>query len=419
MTTRWNPTVPSGQPPEPTQPKWKRFVLPGAGAAALLLVVVIVALVATGGDDDEQDDTDMAEDSGAIATATAEAEAALQQVTPTPDPTDELVPLTPEPSPTVEVDPEPTPTPTPVQVAEEPPPTPTPVPEEPAPAASRPVTGEFGELPAGDMPSGSPADALNLQFNLDMGLQAVPSEALAYRINRRQWSLQDAQNVATNLGIGAEVVDQGGGSFQAEGGSASLYINPSSIQYVRPSSTDSPPQIPGNDQLVATARNWLVDNGLVTGNVGFGEVRNRNEQTGVANVLISPAEPSNIISGTPSARVSVRGDGVVTEATISWFQSLGGSTYGLRPAEDLWADATSGRGFVDIRANDLPAGFQGASATANITSVSIAYTVAGSPQGTQYLVPVVVFSGSANVEGTSVPVSIYVQAAAAQAIPRG
>lgn len=411
--------MPSGHEPQPSRPPWwKKYLLPAAAAGALLLVVVIIAIVATGGEDGDEENDDGELSTADIATATAEAEAAMTELTPTPDPSDELVPMTPEPSPTSEEDAGPTPTPTAVQVAEEPAPTPTPVADDPPPA-DPPVTGDFGELPAGDMPSGSPADALNLQFNLNLDLQSLPGQAAAYQINRRQWTLEDAQSVVSSLAIDADVVDQGGGSFQAEGSTASIYINPASIQYVRTSSPDEDVTLPGNEQLIQTARNWLTENGLVAGNLGSGEVRNRNEQSGIANVLLSPAEPSNIISGTPSARVSVRGDGIVTEATISWFQSLTGSTYGLRPAEDLWADAISGRGFIDINANDLPSGFQGASATANITSAWVAYTIAGSPQGTQYLVPVMVFSGTANVEGTSAPVNIYVQAAAAQAVPRG
>ena len=430
MSTRWTPEAPRAQQPESSQPKWKKYLLPGAGAAALLLVVIVVVAIMAASDDehdddnDETDDIELALDAEASETRTPEAEATEEEdLTPTPEPTIEMTTPTPEPDDAAESELVmiPTPTPTPIPVAEEPVPTepPAPAPDQPAPEAP-PVTGDFGELPPADMPSGSAADSISLSFNLDMSLQSMPGQASVYQINRRQWTASDVQSMASRLGVNADVVDQGGGSFRAEGSSASVYVSPTTIQFVRSSSGDSEPSLPGNDQLVQTARSWLVDNGLTGTGVGSGQVLDRDESTGRAFVQLKPAEPSRIISGTPSAGVTVRGDGVITEATITWPQSLSGSTYGLRSADNLWADATQGRGFVDIRASDLPGNFQGASGTVSITSGGIAYTIAGSSQGSQYLVPVAVFSGTATVNGTGgIPVNIYVPAAAAQAGPRG
>jgi hypothetical protein len=429
MSTRWTPDLPTGQPYERQQPAWKRYLLPVTGVVAVLLMIAIVfAVIASGGDDDDEDSENETE----LAIDAETTETAMADVTPTPEVTEEA----PTPTPVADEDEDedaeesaedeltPTPTPTEPAVDEEVAAEPTPVSEQEAPESEpeqEPVVGEFGELPAGDMPSGSPAEALSLQFNLNMNLQAMPAQANAYQIQRPQWSLEEAQNVAGRLGIDGEVVDQGGGSFRAEGSSASLHITPSNIQYVRSSSPEGVPELPDNDTLVQMSRSWLTDNGLVGTGVGSGQVLDRNPEAGNAYVLLKPSEPAEIISGTPSASVFVRGDGVVTEASINWPAGLSGSTYSLRPAEDLWADAISGRGFVNIRASDLPANFQGASATATITNGGIAYTVAGSPQGTQYLVPVAVFSGTVSVEGSGgdVPVRIYVQAAAAQAVPRG
>jgi hypothetical protein len=390
----------------------------------LLMVIIFAVILASGADDDEVDGEEtLAFDVDTTATAeTVE--------TPEPDPEPAATP-TPEPTPepedsdagddSDEITMTPTPTPTLETVAEEPPPEePTPVPQQPDPTPE-PIVGEFGELPPGDMPSGSPAEALNLQFNLDMSLQAVPSQATVYQIQRRQWTLEDVQNLASRLEIDAEVVDQGNGSFRAEGASASIYISPNSVQYIRPSAPDTVPELPGNDQLIEMARNWLTSNGLVGADVGTGQVLDRDAGSGRAFVQLKPVDPPSIISATPSAGVTVRGDGVVVEATLNWPASLYGSTYSLRSAEDLWADATQGRSFIEINVNDLPANFQGAGATATITNASVSYTIAGNPQGTQYLVPVVVFSGTATIEGgaSPVPIRLYVQAAAAQAIPRG
>lgn len=424
--------MPPRQDPEPPIPAWKKYLLPGAGAGALVLVVVLIAAIfAAGGgasdddnDDENGDDSSVALDVDASETETAEA---IPQVTATPtvDLTaeSELVPLTPEAEPTEEITPEPTPEPTPEQetVAEEPAPTSTPIPEQQAsePEAPPPA-GDFGELPPGDMPSGSPAEAMNLGYSLDMNMGAIPTQAPVYQIGQPQWSPGEVQDIASRLGIDAEIVDQGGGSFRAEGSSASIYISPASTQYVQPSST-SPAELPGNEQLVQMARSWLADSGMAGTGVGSGQVLDRDEGSGRATVSLKPAEPASIISATPSARVTLRGDGTVVEAHISWPASLSSSTYGLRSAENLWADASQGRGFVDISANDLPPNFQGNAGTVSITSVSIAYTIAGGTQGTQYLAPVAVFSGTASIDGASgaIPVSIYVQAAASQAVPRG
>jgi hypothetical protein len=429
MSTRWNPTLPTGQEPEPYRKPWKKYLLPAAGVGAILLMIIIVAAILAAGGDDEDEDPEVAASDNDV-TVTAEA----VESTPTPEPTAEIE-ATPTPESEeaddaaeeddIEIEPTPTPAPTEEVVTEEPvAQEPTPVPEsQPEETIPEPelIVGDFGELPPGDMPSGSPADAIGLQFNLNMSLQNVPTQAPAFQIQRRQWSLDEVQNLASRLGVEANVVDQGGGSFRAEGAAASIYITPMMTQYVRSSGGQGGSSLPSNDHVIQTARSWLVDNGLVSANIGSGWVDHRDDAQGQASVVLKPSDPPGIISATPSARVRVHGDGSVSEATISWPGSLASSTYSLRSAEALWADASQGRGYVEIRQSDLPPNFQGATGTVTITNTRVAYTIAGSPQGTQYLVPVVVFSGNATIAGSdaAVPVSIYVQAAAAQAVPRG
>jgi outer membrane biosynthesis protein TonB len=425
MSTRWNPTLPPRQEPEPNQKPWRKYLLPAAGGAAVLLMVIIVAaIIAAGSNNDDDDSEDISLITDADATETAEA----SEATPTPEPTVEIE-ATPTPEAIneddddaddeeVELTPTPTPEPTQEMVAEEQPPEeePTPVPEsQPDETIPEPdlIVGEFGELPPGNMPSGDPSITGGFQMNLNMSLQNVATQAAAYRVNPRQWSLEEVQSLASRLGVQADVVDQGGGSFRAEGPEASIYISPMMTQYIRPASDGG--ALPGNDQIIQTARSWLVENGLVGADAGSGRVVDRNEDGGRATVEVKPVDPPEVISATPSARVTVQGDGTVVEATISWPGSLQASTYSLRSAQALWSDASQGRGFVD-----LPPSYQGASGTITITGSRIAYTVAGSPQGAQYLVPIVAFSGTATTSGgDSTSVNIYVQAAAAQAVPRG
>jgi hypothetical protein len=423
MSTRWNPTLPPRQEPEPNQKSWRKYLLPGAGGAAVLLMVIIVAAIIAAGNNGDDDTEDISLITDADATETAEA----AESTPTPEPTIE-VEATPTPDATneddedaddeeIELTPTPTPEPTPEVVAEEqsveePTPVPESQPEETIPEPDL-VVGDFGELPPGNMPSGDPSITGGFQMNLDMSLQNVPTLAAAYQVNSRQWSLGEVQNLADRLGVQAEIVDQGGGSFRAEGPEASIYISPMMTQFIRSTGGSGP--LPGNDQVIQIARSWLVENGLVGADAGSGRVVDRDDVGGRATVQVKPVDPPEIISATPSARVTVQGDGTVVEATISWPGSLQSSTYSLRSAQALWADASQGRGFID-----LPPSFQGATGTITITSSRIAYTIAGSPQGSQYLVPVVAFSGTATTSGgDSSSVNIYVQAVAAQAVPRG
>jgi hypothetical protein len=386
--------------------------MPAAGAGALVLIVgIVVAILASGGSNDDENDVavdpdatptaavEESDDNGvADGDATPEPEATpgideTPEPEATPDADNEEIAATPEAEETPEVAPEPTPV---------------------------PIVGDFGELPAGDMPSGSPADAMNLEFRLDMSLQAIPREATVYQIQRRQWTLESVTELVQRLGIEGEVVDQGGGSFRAEGPAASIYISPNSVQYVR-AADGEPAELPADEQLTQMARSWLTNNGLVGADLGPGRVLDRDTERGNAFVLLKPVEPAEIISATPSAGITIRGDGVVQEALINWPQSLQGSTYSLRTPEQLWDDASRGRDFIEVDINRLPGDFQGRSGSVTITSAGLAYTIAGGAGGSQFLVPIVVFSGTANIEGVEqpIPMRVFVQAVAAQVAPRG
>jgi hypothetical protein len=390
-----------------------------AGVAAIIIMAVFVILVIVSGNDDDEDENDVAIE------PTPTAEVGTVTVTPDPEPEE----ANDEPAATPDV-PEATPTPedetdetddTDDTVEEE---TPTPISEpivEPTPTPA-PLVGDFGDLPSADIPSGSPADALNLDYNLDMSLQTVPTQAPAYRLQRRVWDADSVAQLAESLDIDGEVVDQGNGSFRIEGSTASLYITPGLTQFVRTGPPpDDLPGLPGNDQLQQVARAWLLEHQLVGADIGPVEVLDRDEEDNLAFVLVKPVDPPNIIAATPSAGLSIRSDGVVVEAMVNWPQSLQSSMYGLRSAESLWNDASRGQQFVDINQAMLPPDFAGASGTVTITSASISYTLAGSPMGEQYLVPIVVFAGTATVDGAAqpIPVRIYVQAVGAQAAPRG
>ncbi len=311
-----------------------------------------------------------------------------------------------------------TPTETPEATPTEPP-TPTP---QPTPT---PVIGDYGELPSADIPSGTPgARRLKLDYHLNLSLQAIPQQAPVYLLETRTWKKADVEQLAQSLGITGDVTDQGNGSFSASGGVGNLYISNSLVQFIAtPNNAGTPTSgtLPGNDSLVQTARNWLIQQNLLGAAIGPGSVINRDEQQHLAQIQVKPVEPDQILSAIPSANVTVNASGDVLEAYVRWPASMPRSTYGLRSAADLWADASQGRGYVEIDDSSLPAGSSALTGQATITATSLAYTTAGAPETKQYLVPLVVFEGQATVDGVDnpIPIKIYVPAVGAQAAPRG
>jgi len=300
----------------------------------------------------------------------------------------------------------------------------TPTPEPPTPTVEptpTPVVGEFGDLPAPDMPSGNSARRpITLDYRLDLSLQLVPTEAPVYALEHRTWTLDEVQALANSLGIESEVVDQGGGSFRTADGS--LYIASDLVRYIN-SAPDSSgaTNLPGDDALIETARTWLIEHHLVGADAGPGSVRLRDDDAGRAIVAIKPVEPQGILSATPEASVTLTADGTVLQADIQWPAALRRSNYGLRSAEDLWNDIRAGRGYLEIDPAALPTSDGALTGPASLTSVSLAYTLAGSPAAQQFLVPLVVFAGQAEIEGADgpIPVKVYVPAVSAQVAPRG
>jgi hypothetical protein len=285
------------------------------------------------------------------------------------------------------------------------------------------VVGDYGELPPGDLPSGSSVPVrLDLDYSLAMSLQQVPKDAPAYLLQARSWNKEQATALARALGITGDVVDQGGGSFRVTGG-GDLYISGNLVQYIggQNPATPSTGSLGSDDALVQAARAWLIRYNLVGSNPGSGTVVSRDDAARQALVRIKPAEPQSILSAIPSATVSLGPGGAVVEANVRWPGSLQRSNYGLRSAEDLWNDASQGRGYIEIPAESLPAGSGAVSGTVSVTAAGLAYPTAGNPEDQQYLVPLVVFSGHATISGASgqVPVRIYVPAVEAQAAPRG
>lgn len=319
---------------------------------------------------------------------------------------------------------------TPTEVAEEPTaeatePAATPTPVTPTPTVEptpTPIVGDFGDLPAAEMPTGNSAGRpISLDYRLDMSMQLVPQQAAVYEISHRSWTLDEVTALADALGLTGEVVDQGGGSYRVSGG-GSLYVTGDIVQYAAdPAAEPVPGPLPTDDILIQSAKTWLIKHQLVGADAGPGRITLRNTDMGLATVVIKPVEPEGILSAIPSASVTVAADGTVVQADVRWPAALRTSTYGLRSPEALWDEVRGGRGYLELDPGLLPTTQGALQGSATITSASIAYTLAGTPGMKQFLVPAVVFSGQAQIEGADqpVPVKVYVPAVSAQAAPRG
>lgn len=363
---------------------------------SVVLIVIVVAIVgvlllSSRADADPPTPTPTAVAEASPTTALGVATPTAAPGEPTPEPTEEQPTSTPvQPTPTVE-------------------PTPT------------PIVGDFGELPAAEMPTGNSARRpLTLDYRLDLSLQLVPAQAPVYALQHRTWTLDEAEALAASLGVEGELIDQGGGSFRTSDGS--LYISGDLVRYV--GAAEASPEageLPGDDALVQIARAWLVEHHLAGADAGPGSVVLRDDDGGRAVVVIKPIEPEEILSAVPQASVTLAADGEVLQAEVRWPAALQRSDYGLRPAEDLWADIRAGRGYVELDPTSLPASDGTLTGSATLTSASVAYSLAGSPATKQFLVPLVVFSGQAEIEGSAapIPIKVYVSAVSAQVAPRG
>lgn len=308
---------------------------------------------------------------------------------------------------------------------------PTPSPTPPPPV----VVGAFGELPAPNLPQPAyPPSQLTLQYELGFDLGTLPAEAPVYRLVPRHWDQTSVATLARALGIDGEVVSTPGGGFLVRSAAGQLVVSDLTLQYQAatptiggtqpaertPTTTPSPTASPPDEFLVAAARSWLEQHGLVTTPLDEGKVREHLPEAGLAIVLFGPAEPTPVLSALPGATVAIATDGSVRQAFVAWPAALEPSTYSLRPAEALWQDVVSGRGTIEVDESIFTQASLPLHGTARIESAHLAWVDAG--QGSaRYLTPVIRFHGTATFEGLAEPVKITVTVAAvaAQVAPRG
>lgn len=295
---------------------------------------------------------------------------------------------------------------------------PEPEPTEVAEPTAEPAVGEFGTLPPAQVVSGGLARSVELSFELAMSLDAVPSSATAYRLYWAGWSADEAASVAAKVGITADV-EGASGSFEVVGEGGQLYISRTVVQYVN---TRQPVGglLEDNATVIENARIWLANSGITAGNVGAGSLIGRDDAAQRAVILFKPVSPTPLLAFYPSATVTIGPGGDVREANIRWPDGYDTSEYDMRPANEIWNDILAGEGSIEADLTDLP-GSGPVTGTLTVYDVSIAYSFGVADDGSEYLVPLIVFSGEifAGEYGLSIPASVYIQGVYGQSAPRG
>ncbi len=319
-------------------------------------------------------------------------------------------------APTPDAD-EPEPTATEEEVVDVEDPTETTGSNEPLPTEEPPFIGEFGTLPPAQIVSGGLARPLNLDYDLATSLD-VPESAPVYRLEWPVWTEEDVATISANLDLDGEI-EGGPGNYQVFGSASEIYFNGPTIQYVY---TGSLPPLPlGTDgSVIESARSWIYANGFISDDLDGGVVIGRDDDAGRAIVLFKPAQVSPVLSFLPSATVTIGPGGSVIEANIRWPSNYVGADYGLWSGDTLWNKVLAGEASIQADLSEI-GGSGTLTGTLSVYDVSIAYSYASSSGGSEYLVPLIVFSGEAtlNETGDVVSVSIYVSAIAGQATPQG
>lgn len=269
------------------------------------------------------------------------------------------------------------------------------------------------QIPAADLPTmNQQGFVFELESTYDGAFTELPEEAPVYSMQFPETDAEQAKTVAKNLGIDGEVIEEGGGTFSAEGENGSLFITSGMMQFI--SSQEIPEgELPTDEQAVAFAREWLRQVDLLPANVGAGEVATRIENPPRIIVSFQPVTPAPLLSASPNITVTLGPEGAILESSYRWADVSQSDLYQLRGTQSAWGEVESKRSYLEtlLPSDEYEPGTT-ITGTATYDQVSIAYTSSGIPGEQQYLQPVYVFTGQITPEGSdeSYPITSYVPA---------
>lgn len=299
------------------------------------------------------------------------------------------------------------------------------VPETPTPDGSDGGNGSDSELtpelPPPDLPTANlEGYTFDLRYALSAELDKVPREASVYELLRDEPTIESVQEIADDLGIDAEVEDQGDGSFTASG-NGDLYVTIDLIQYFSDEEVEEG-DLPSDTKAISIAQDWLRTSSLLPPDIGKGSVITRLDEASRMIVGFVPAEPVPVLSGYPSITMTIAADGKVIDAQIRWANIVRADVYQLMSPQEAWQLVSSGQAYLAPDLSD--AGIDpGSDVKGRVTfsSISIAYATAGPPGGRQFLQPIYVFEGRIRPAGDerTYPITAYVAALSNSGAPVG
>jgi hypothetical protein len=269
------------------------------------------------------------------------------------------------------------------------------------------------QLPPADLPSMNEQGFLfELDSSWEGSFDSVPTEAPVYRMVMPTYDAESFGALAQNFGIEGEAQDLGNGTWEVASDSGSLYAAPGLAQFIS-SAEVSEGDLPGDDEALAYAREWLRQTGTLPADAGAGTVVERVEDPARVFVSITPVQPENLLAAYPSITIVLGPNAQVLEASFRWYDLQVAETYALLPATTAWQEVAERRSFVRA---EIPGDIADPGSTirgrATYTSVIVSYTTSGLVGEDQYLQPVYIFEGTVQLEGAeeTYPITAYVPA---------
>ncbi len=412
----------------PGEPQSPARTIGSSLALSLIIVGVVVLILAAGAysifrDNDSDDAAAIPSPSGTselvaiggTSTPTANASPTAGFETPTVDdlPTATIPSPTPSPSLTPAEQDEDDPTPTaeeelPSATEEVVEPSATEV-EEPEPEpTSLPLEGEFGFLPPAQLPSGGVSSTLELEFQLGMSLESLPSTGTVYLLSWPTYSFADVELARDRLALQGEVVEEGVGVYRVESDRGSLFVSPTEIIFRAAGFTEGT-ELPDDAEAIEIAREWVDLSSFIGDDMDSGAVVGRDEESQRIVVKFRPLAPQPNLAPNPAATVNLGPGGTVLEVRIAWPSALTPSEYGFSNPLDIWQAVQAGQGFLEADITSVFATGQ-LTGAATIVDYTTAHTLAGSPAASQYLVPLIRFEGFARIDqtGDQIPITVSI-----------
>lgn len=291
---------------------------------------------------------------------------------------------------------------------------------------------EFGVLPplASGLPddrgvSGGPGYTFEFDYSLGASLTAgwpaMPGRQTVYRLAPFDFTEAHVAALASGLGLTAPVVRQGWRDSYTlstgTGDGARMIMAFPDGYVIYDENYDYGPAdrsaLPTADRAIEISRSWLIQFGFVPGDaagpgaLGAAKVTEELDQ-GSLLVAFRPAEPADVVTINPYAAVRIGRGAKIVMGQATWYPAAGTSPYPLRKASEAWEIVKAGLGVLKIDFNKYgPFGdVEVVTGPAVVDSVRLGWGLTVGADKTPYLVPVYVFSGTADVPNTKSPAGL-------------